>query len=231
MTRHAPVGIVSGSGLDLTGLLDTVTARQPFSAVSGLDHGAVPGHDYAFIHGRCGTCPIVLQQGRRHVYEGLPHADVVRTVDVLHGFGVDTILFTNVVGGLLSDLRPGDLVAVSALTPWPYVAWPGQPRTIPTDFRLPGCHTTGVYYWMHGPCYETRAEITALQCQGAAVVGMSTAPEAARCRELGLRTAVVSCVTNVCGAPQALTHEHVLAVARRASGDLTALIRSVLPVL
>jgi purine nucleoside phosphorylase len=224
----SPVGIVSGSGLDLSALLDTVEEHVPFEAIPGLDAGQVAGHRYGFVRGRCGTRPVVLQQGRLHFYEGLDYASVTRTVDALHGFGVDTVIFTNVAGGLLPAMEPGDLVAVDHIIPWRYHAWPNQPRELRPDFIVPGCSHTGAYVWMHGPCYETRAEVGAVQALGGKVVGMSTAPELARCLKWGLRTAVVSCVTNVSHRAEVLTHEHVVLVARHASEKLAEVIRAAL---
>jgi len=57
---------------------------------------------------------------------------------------------------------------------------------------------------------------------------MSTAPELVRCNELGLQTAVVSCITNNCCDPQVLTHEHVLESAARASDKIVALLHDLL---
>lgn len=231
MTTARLIGVVSGSGLDITGLLDDVDSEHVFDTVPGRTDGTVPGHDYGFVRGRCGPCRIVLQRGRRHLYEGLSCQAVVQTVDAMHRFGVRTLLFTNVAGALRPDLSPGDLVAIDRLRLWPYVRWPDQPEALPTDFVMPGCDLTAAYQWMHGPCYETRAEIAALRRLGSTVVGMSTAPEVARCRELGIRAGIISCVTNVCGGPQVLTHDHVVAVARQASARLTALVREALPTL
>ena len=229
MSTTPPLGIASGSGLDLTGLLDEVAYEQPFHTVPGLAHGHVPGHAYTFVHGRCGAWPVVLQRGRLHLYEGVPYQRVVQTIDALRGLGVRTVLFTNVAGGLQPEVAPGDLVAVQRFKLWPCAAWPDQPAEIPTDFVVSQCERVGFYYWMHGPCYETPAEIAALQRLGGSVVGMSTAPEIARCHQLGLRAGAITCVTNSCCQPGVLTHAHVVATARRASARLTAVIRRALP--
>ena len=79
--------------------------------------------------------------------------------------------------------------------------------------------------WVHGPCYETPAEIAALRRMSVCAVGMSAGPELARCRELGIPAAVVSCITNNCCERSTLTHDHVVQTARSASSALVALIR------
>ena len=223
----APFGIVSGSGIALRPLLDEIYSEQPFREIAGLTHSPVRGHDGTFIQGRCGETTLVLQCGRLHAYEGLPFEDVVRTVDVMNRYGVDRILFTNAAGGLWPEMNPGDLVTAGCVRTWRYGSFK-LPAVIDVDFRAPGCDFTGDYVWMHGPSYETRAEIAALQNLGAAVVGMSTAPELLRCHQLGIQAGLISCVTNSCCKHQVLTHAHVLDTAQRTSARLCRIIRQAL---
>jgi purine nucleoside phosphorylase len=58
---------------------------------------------------------------------------------------------------------------------------------------------------------------------------MSTAPEVNRCRELGIRSGAISCITNNCCRPEQLTHEHVVETARQASARIAGLVRGLLP--
>ena len=226
MTSCPRVAIVAGSGLRLEGILDTLEGELPFEAVPGLNSPDVQGHAGAFMFGQSGGMPIVLQQGRLHFYEGLAYADVVRPVDVLAEFGVRTILFTNAAGGLRPEMRPGEILAASRISPWPCKRWPTQPVDILLEGVMPGCDWEGTYHWVHGPSYETRAEIGALRALGHDAVGMSTAPEVARCVELGIRPLAMSCITNNCCDPHILTHEHVVLTALKASERLESIIRS-----
>jgi len=237
MSTSALLGIVGGSGIALDGLLDEETHRVPFGEVFGLRAGSAEGHSHVFVYGRHGAYPVVLQCGRLHLYEGLSYAQVVRPVDVLYETGVRTILFTNAAGGLLPEMKPGDLVAVDRVLRGPCRYWAEdpcsthglEPKALLTDYRVPGCAFTGAYYWVPGPCYETRAEIAMMQTLGASAVGMSAAPELKRCRELGIRAGVVSCVTNSCCRPHVLTHAQVLDAARAASQRLAGTIRCAIP--
>lgn len=219
------IGIVSGSGLDLSLLLDRRIGEFPFTAELGFDIDALEGHEHKFIRGFCGAREVILQCGRLHFYEGYTYEEVASCVDVLQVFGARSVVFTNVTGGLRPDMAPGEIVSVTELRTWPFARWERRPERLTPDFTIPGCDRTGIYYWMHGPSYETPAEIRALQRLGGDVVGMSTAPEVARCKELGLRCAVVSIVTNTCCVPQPLTHEEVVRVAREASGRLVRLLK------
>lgn len=221
----SPVGVVSGSGLNLRSLLDEEAGVVTFSEVLGLPGAAVKGHDGVFRFGHCGEVPLILQSGRIHLYEGHSASAVASTVDALHRFGVRRLLLTNAVGGLASDLPLGALVGATAIKTWPFRHHPfsfsGRPA-----FRVPGCDAEGTYYWMHGPCYETRAEIAALQRLGGMTVGMSLPLELERCEALGMAGGVVSCVTNDCTQPGVVvTHDEVVRTAKNASTRLAALLR------
>jgi inosine/guanosine/xanthosine phosphorylase family protein len=75
----------------------------------------------------------------------------------------------------------------------------------------------GVYLAVSGPSYETPAEIRAFGRLGADAVGMSTVPEVIAARQLGLRVAAVSCITNLAAgrSGKVLSHAEVLETADR----------------
>lgn len=220
------IAIVAGSGIALRPLLDTVDAEIPFQ-VPGATH--LEGHQRVFVRGHCAGRAVVLQLGRYHAYEGCSITEVCAPVDLLHGMGVREVIFTNAVGALAPHLLPGDLVGIGHLHAWPFHAWEGQESVTPSHV-LPGLNARGAYWWMHGPCYETRAEIAALRGVGGTVVGMSTLPEVAHAQFLGMRTAVISCVTNACGAGP-LSHEDVVHTARASSDRICAVLRAYLAAL
>jgi len=70
-------------------------------------------------------------------------------------------------------------------------AW-GQIRASNGSRRL----HEGVYAFVAGPSYETRAECRLLRQLGADVVGMSTVPEIVVARHAGMRILALSLVTN-----------------------------------
>ena len=87
----------------------------------------------------------------------------------------------------------------------------------------------GVYVAVHGPSYETPAEIRYLRAIGADAVGMSTVPEAVAGVALGLSVLGVSCVTNVAGTSHG--HRDVLRAAQGAARDLRDILKAVLEAL
>ncbi len=226
MTASSAVGIVAGSGLELDSLLDRVTRARAFSEVPGLRETAAPGHTGRIVEGFCGDAPVVLQIGRFHVYEGHLYEQVARGVDVMQGLGVGAVLFTNAAGALAEEMDPGDLMAVSGISLYPFGPWPDRPDRLEVDFELERCDRRGTYVWVHGPCYETKAEVAALRALEGDAVGMSTAPEVVRCHELGLRAGAISCITNRCGSRAVLRHEDVVKTARAASRKLCDVIRA-----
>ena len=221
------VAIVAGSGIAVTELLDEIVEERPFDPLPGATREAIPGHAHRFILGRRAGRDIVLQCGRHHLYEGLSLREATATIGALRDFGARSVVLTNAVGALLPSLTPGQLAAADLVRCWPY-RHHSLPEEMKPDFVPQGSDHVGAHRWVHGPCYETRAEIAALRALGDATVGMSIAPELLRCQELGLRAGVLSCVTNTCGGHEKLTHEAVLAVAGKASAKLRALLAEAL---
>ena len=88
----------------------------------------------------------------------------------------------------------------------------------------------GIYVAVHGPSYETPAEIRFLRAIGADAVGMSTVPEAIAARHMGVEVPGISCITNAAAGvlPQPLNHDEVMEVARRVRGAFAALLEGII---
>ncbi len=94
----------------------------------------------------------------------------------------------------------------------------------------------GVYAQLHGPQYETPAEVRMVGVLGGQLVGMSTALETIAARACGLEVLGLSLVTNQAAGTsgQPLDHTEVLAAGRDAAercgrllADVVALVAEV----
>lgn len=235
------VAIVAGSGLgDVTGELEGLRV-VPFAELDGMPASGVPGHAGRFVLGRWSGVPVLVQQGRLHLYEGHDVHDVTLSVRAFARLGVRDLLLTNAAGGLHADWAPGTLMRLTdhldRQGSGPCLGEGARPGASPYDAAFGGELDAiarglgvelrrGVYAGMPGPAYETPAEIRMLTSFGADAVGMSTVAEASAAVEDGLRVAAVSCITNpaagVSDAP--LRHEDVVATAARAAGSLRGLV-------
>jgi purine-nucleoside phosphorylase len=213
------IGAVLGTGLG--GLVDRLAdARTTPAADTGwLPRSTATGHAGRIACGTIRGVPAALLQGRVHGYEGHPPEMLTRGVELLAALGVETLLLTNASGGLRPDMQSGELVILTdhldlVRRPWAEaignaaVAGPRPGGSVPYDAALAELAMAatrragvaarrGVYALLSGPSYETRAEYRMLRHFGADVVGMSTVPEAAAARHLGVAVVACSVVTNV----------------------------------
>jgi len=88
----------------------------------------------------------------------------------------------------------------------------------------------GTYIFLTGPSYETPAEIRAFRILGADAVGMSTVPEVLAANHCGIKTAGISCITNMAAGilDTPLNHKEVMETADRVKESFSRLIRSVI---
>jgi purine-nucleoside phosphorylase len=243
------VGIVLGSGLG--GLADDVAdpIAIPFEDLPGWPVATAPGHVGRLLLGTLAEVPVVMLQGRFHLYEGNDPGLVVQPVLLFKALGASIVVLTNAAGGVDPAFGPGTLMVISdhlnltGRTPLlgqnadEYGArfvdltevWDG---TLRDALRAAGSAegvalVEGVYAGLLGPSYETPAEVRMLRTLGADAVGMSTVLEAIAARWVGLRVCGVSLVTNA-GAGytgQPLAHEEVLEAAAAAGPLLAKVIR------
>lgn len=242
------LGIVLGSGLGglADELADAVTI--PFQDLPGWPAATAPGHAGQLILGTIEGRPVVLLQGRFHLYEGNDPGLVIQPVLLFRRLGARAVLLTNAAGGLDPSFGSGTVMVIrdhinltgrnpliganadaigerfTDLTE----AWsPSLRQQLHAAAHEEGIRVAeGVYVGLTGPNYETPAEVRMLATLGGHAVGMSTVLEAIAARWAGLDVAGLSLVTNAgagyTGVP--LTHEEVLAAGQEAAPRLIRLV-------
>lgn len=206
------LGVIGGTGLSQLKNLKIThreIARTPYGEASQpLVFGELAGAKVVFLarHGVGHTIP--------------PHAVNYRAnIWALNSAGVRNLLAIATVGGIFSELNPGDIVLPNQIIDYTY----GRKNTYHDGIELPVKHIDftepysasfrkicikaankikqplqegGVYACVQGPRLETAAEINRLERDGATIVGMTGMPEAALARELGLHYAALCPVAN-----------------------------------
>ncbi|HEX2468955.1 MAG TPA: purine-nucleoside phosphorylase [Candidatus Limnocylindrales bacterium] len=243
------VGLVLGSGLG--GLADDLeeAVAIPFDDLPGWPPATAPGHVGRLLLGRLAGRPVVMLQGRFHLYEGNDQGLVVQPVLLFHALGARIVVLTNAAGGLDPSFRPGTLMIMrdhinltgrspligrnaDELGPrFPDMTAAWSPRLrgrLRAAAAAEGVDVReGVYIGLAGPAYETPAEVRMLAGLGGDAVGMSTVLECIAARWVGLEVCGVSLVTNAgagyTGAP--LTHAEVLEAGAEAGPRLAGIIR------
>jgi purine-nucleoside phosphorylase len=253
-SAEAPrVGVVLGSGLGE--FADRVAGRTAvaFTDIPHFRAATVDGHAARLVLGRVGGVPVAVLQGRIHYYEGHEIADVVFPVRVLAKLGAESLLLTNAAGGIRPSFRPGDLMIIrdhinlTGTNPLRGVndtrlgpRFPDMSAAYDPEFQeslaaaleeIGRPPLRGVYAGLAGPSYETPAEIRMLSVLGADAVGMSTVAEAICARQMGLRLAGLSCITNPAAGLSArpLDHKDVLETGRAVKADIVRLLELVVP--
>jgi purine-nucleoside phosphorylase len=243
------VGIVLGSGLGR--LADDVVdaVASPFADLPGWPPATAPGHVGRLILGRLDDVPVVLLQGRLHLYEGHPEGLVVQPVLLMGRLGAAVVVLTNAAGGANPGYAAGTIMAIrdhlnlTGRTPLlgPNADTLGERFPDMTNAWSPRLRALlhaaaeaegvaledGVYAGLLGPSYETPAEVRMVRTLGGDAVGMSTVLEAIAARWAGIEIGGLSLVTNP-GAGytgQPLSHEEVLAAGDEAAPRLTRVVR------
>lgn len=246
------IAVVLGSGLGPFTDAMQETFAVDYRDIPHWPAARVIGHAGRLIGGTVHGRRVLALSGRAHFYEGHDLRTVTFAVRVLGQLGVRTLLLTNAAGGINTSFTQGALMVIddhiNLLGSNPLVGphderfgvrFPDMTEVYSRALRavadetaaalgLPLAH--GVYIAVHGPSYETPAEIRAFRTLGADAVGMSTVPEAIVARQMGMQVLGLSCITNMAAGvlPQPLDHDEVMETARRVRGGFVALLEGII---
>jgi purine-nucleoside phosphorylase len=251
--QRPAIAIVLGSGLGDFAEEAEDAVSISFAGIPHFSRSTAVGHAGQLILGKIAGCPVVVMQGRVHLYEGYPAWKVAFPIRVFSRLGTRAAILTNAAGGINLDYGQGNLVVIKD-----HINLQGQnplvgsedlrfgPRFIDMTEAYSRTYRRiaqeaakalgikvpeGIYAGLLGPSYETPAEIRYLRAIGADLVGMSTVPEVIVARQMGVKVLAISCVTNMAAGvlDQPLNHEEVLETGRRVAGQFKSLLREVIP--
>ncbi len=206
----AMLGVIGGTGLDRWGgLANEIKGETPYGSASAPVAVYTAGATQILF---------VSRHGLGHTIP--PHRVNYRAnLFALHQAGVREVIAINAVGGIGSDCGPGVVVLPDQLIDY---TW-GREQSFSDDAETNLQHVefaepfsgalrqrlidtarahqiqlteSGCVGVVQGPRLETSAEIRRLARDGCDLVGMTTMPEAALARELGMDYACVAMVAN-----------------------------------
>lgn len=259
-TAHHDLLVVLGSGADgaLDGW-GAPTASLPLSDLPGVAAPIAPGHvDRLDSYerrlpassagaedgdGQAATSTrslrILVAHGRTHLYEGHGPGPVVALARAAAAAGVRAAVLIN-ANGCLRDWAIGDVMTItdhlnlSGASPLDGAVFVDQRELWDPELTAALSARTqrqGVYAMVRGPEYQTLAESRMLAGLGADCAGMSTILEAIALRQLGVRVAGMSVVSDLSFAAVPTDPDEVVRLVAAAHGTLAAGIEAVLAAL
>jgi purine-nucleoside phosphorylase len=242
------VGFTLGSGLGGVGVALEDGVIFPTTELPHWPRSTVAGHAGRFAVGHWQGVPVCALSGRTHRYEGHPLDRVTFGLRVMRALGARILIFTNAVGAIHPEFRPGDIMlAVDHINSIGKrgLFTPAELAERRAGRRVDSYYTPrlraalldaalragvrlhrGVLMGGLGPTYETASEVRMASALGADVACMSTVHEITVAAELGCETAGLSCVTNRATglSDTPLSHSEVTEVADRVASRLRAVL-------
>ena len=247
------IGVVLGTGLG--DFAETAANAQfvSYASLPNFPHSSVESHVGRFVFGTIAGVPVVMQQGRCHLYEGYSPEEVCVGVRVMAGLGIKTLVVTNAAGAINTQFSTGNLMLIED-----YINFTGKSPLVGANeedwgMRFPDVSEPfdtelsqiveqtaleigirlerGVYIGTQGPQFDTRAEIRMFRRWGADAVGMSTVLEVIAANHMGIKVVGISSLTNknLADCLAKVTLEEVISVGKKTGASLAALLTASLP--
>lgn len=247
------IGFILGTGLGDVGEAVRNVTVVPYEEIPHFPKSTVVGHYGRLVLGEWAGKPVVVMQGRFHLYEGYTARQISFPIRVLAKLGIRALVLTNAAGGLDPLFSSGDIFIISDhinltghnplvgpnVDDWgerfPHMTEPYSrrlqdlARRCALAERIP--MQRGIFAGLLGPNLETAAETRFLRAIGADAVGMSVIMEAITAVHAGLELLGVSVITNV-NLPdhyEPTPIEEIVATAARSGPRLIQLLSSVIP--
>ncbi len=244
---HHDVLLVLGTGLsDVAEILGDGGDPLPLDTLPFFPPFGGTGHRALGWSVPIGGRRMLVMGGRCHLYEGLGAAAAVHPVRTGIAAGCSTVILTAAAGSIREDLATGSIVVVEDHLNLTGQSPLGGPAFVDlVDAYAPALRTlalaapepaaaamlasrSGVYAQVHGPHFETPAEVRMLRSAGADVVGMSMAIETIAARHGGAEVLGLALVTNVAAGSGAQGEVGAISsVAGAAAPHVAAVVRHV----
>ena len=251
------IAIMTGTGLG--GCTASLNQDRSFD-YHDMPHfpiSTVESHGSLLTTGTMGAnnTPVMVFNGRFHLYEGYSPIEVTFPIRVMQVLGIRTLILTNAAGALNLSFEEGDIMMITDhinLTGENPLVGPNEDtwgkrfpdmigaydreliqkaKSIGQTYHLPV--KKGVYAGLKGPSLETPAEMKYLKIIGADAVGFSTIQEVIAAVHGNIRVVGLSIITNINdpGHPVPATVEGVIEAAKKASPNVNCLIENLLGVI
>jgi purine-nucleoside phosphorylase len=243
---HHEVLLVLGTGLAAVAeILGDGADPLPLDTLPFFPQFGGAGHRALGWSVPIGERRVLVMGGRCHLYEGLGPDAAVHPVRTGIAAGCSTVILTAAAGSVREDLATGSIVVVEDHINLTGQSPLGGPEFVDlVDAYAPALRALalkppepaaavvasrpGVYAQVHGPQFETPAEVRMLRSAGADVVGMSMAIETIAARHVGADVLGLALVTNAAAASGALPEVAAISsVGGAAAPQVAALVRHV----
>lgn len=242
------IGIIGGSGLDDPSIISNandVLIGTPYGETSSpIKEGKINGESVALL----------ARHGRDHSISP-SNVNFRANIWALKELGCDFIIATTAVGSLREEIEPGHIVLPNQFidfTKKRKSTYFDGSEVIHTPMAEPfsnelinliyntiddlgfNCHKNRTVITIEGPRFSTKSESNMFRLWGADVINMSTCPEAALAREIGLQYSSIAMTTDYdCWKDdeEAVSWELIQKIMSNNSSNVLMVIEKVIPLI